>query len=527
MRALAFAGLCLLMLAACSSDDDSSSAGASGAAGNDAGAGGSSGSAGASGAAGSGFGGGQAGAAGQQLSAPFAYGFNSGHTNAAWGDDEYSGLASELGLSGERIKLPEYHLAKWGWDIEVGDMKARESQGVVRNVAFLIGPSADHSTAPAGTESWKLDYYRPANLYEPIFLQSGEINPANYWAAYVYQTVSLYKPWVKVWQVWNEPDWVEDWKTTGSWETQPPTAQQLVRFGGSIFEYVRMLRVTTEAARKADPQARIALGGIGYPSFLSALLRYTDEPQAGAVTADYAKKGGEWFDVLDFHFYPVFAPGNSDDGADGLVDLKKRLEQVLAAANVSGKTWMVTETGAPSVAVGTSPGGAEYARNYYVKAMTMAQAEGISGVHWFLLTDGGGSASSQDPFQHMGLYGDIVGLAEPSQAVRTQTGSACDTIATLLRDASFSPSETAGLALPATVRGAAFRMADSRMAAVLWARAQAGTEEASVELDLPIDRAMIEHAWDWSTSAATTKLTPENGKLHLSLTASPVVLIEQ
>ena len=53
-----------------------------------------------------------------------------------------------------------------------------------------------------------------------------------------------------------------------------------------LFEYIRLLRVTRAAARLADPGARIAVGGLGYPSFLSALLRYTDNPDDGSVSAD-------------------------------------------------------------------------------------------------------------------------------------------------------------------------------------------------------------------------------------------------
>ena len=51
-----------------------------------------------------------------------------------------------------------------------------------------------------------------------------------------------------------------------------PKAADLPRFNGSIHDYVRMLRVTKEAATKADPAALIATGGIGYPTFLAALL---------------------------------------------------------------------------------------------------------------------------------------------------------------------------------------------------------------------------------------------------------------
>ncbi len=75
--------------------------------------------------------------------------------------------------------------------------------------------------------------------------------------------------------MWNEPDWTPDWHTVDRWKTNPPTATELPRFNGSIFDYVRMLRVTWQAAKKADPNALVATGGVGYPPFLDAILRYT------------------------------------------------------------------------------------------------------------------------------------------------------------------------------------------------------------------------------------------------------------
>jgi hypothetical protein len=84
---------------------------------------------------------------------------------------------------------------------------------------------------------------------------------------------------------------VSDWTVTQAWSTSPPTAAELPRFHGSIFDYVRMLRITWEVAHKIDPGAHVAVGGLGYASFLSAVLRYTDNPADGSVTTDYPSTG--------------------------------------------------------------------------------------------------------------------------------------------------------------------------------------------------------------------------------------------
>jgi hypothetical protein len=466
---------------------------------------GSSGSAGSAGASGSGS---------QGPASPFRYGINFGHLNASWGDAEDATLAAKAGARSARLKLPETHLTTWGYEIEVGDMKSYAALGLHDHVAFLSTPTREHSTLPAGEPDWKLEWYKPSKLYEPITLPNGEINPDNPWAIYVYKTVSTYKDWVHVWQVWNEPDWTGDWNVTLTWDTQSPQAKDLPRWNGSIFEYVRLLRVTTEAAKKADPNAKIALGGVGYPSFLGALLRVTDEPNGGAVTADYPKKGGDYFDVLDFHYYPVFSPGSSDVGVDGFLSLRDKMASELTKAGVDGKSWNVTETGAPSEAVGKAPGGVAYARNYLTKVMVQAQAKGIGGVDWFLLAN---TAASDDSFARMGLYEPISGLASTNDAKRTPTGTAYATLSKTLSDAHFDAAATAALGTPAAgVAAYAFVGSSGQRTVVAWARTGT-TEEAQGSVSFPATGPVQRVEWD----GATSTLTPSGGTLTAPVTGSP------
>ena len=125
------------------------------------------------------------------------------------------------------------------------------------------------------------------------------------------RVVTTYSPYIHTWEVWNEPDWAANWQATQTWDTQPPNSRR-PRWNDTIFAYVRLLRVTYEVVHKLDPQGKVTLGGIGYPSFLDAILRYTDDPTAGAASAAYPQKGGAYFDVVSYHYYPLFTPGNSD-----------------------------------------------------------------------------------------------------------------------------------------------------------------------------------------------------------------------
>ncbi|UQA61209.1 hypothetical protein [Polyangium aurulentum] len=507
-------GALLVLLAACSSSPGGGGEGGAGAAGN-GGAGGN--------GPGSGGGGSGAGALGE----PFRHGVNFGFRNPSFTDPDMAMLASEAGADSARLKLPEYHLEKWGWDIEAGDMQKYQELGMSNQVAFLIGPSAAHSTAPDGTPSWQLDEYIPKNLYQPVFLADGAINPDNYWGKYVFETVSTYKTWVRTWEVWNEPDWVSDWQATQTWGTQPPTKEQLVRFHGSIFDYVRMLRVTYEAARKADPQAKIALGGLGYPTFLSAVLRYTDNPADGSVSAEYPETGAKYFDVVSYHYYPLWTPGSSDEGVKGFLNLRDDFAKVLADAGVTGKGWVVTETGASHEAISGSPSGTQYAVNYLLKVMTSAQAAGVGGVDWFALSDGADIGASKDAFAYMGLYLDVAKAATPNDAQRTDTGWAYRTHGELLGGARFDAEATAALALPATLGGAAFRRSDGREAYVLWARAEAAGEDASATYELATSKPLKAYAWDHGKTGESKDLAPSGGKVTLQLGGAPQIFVEE
>ncbi len=459
---------------------------------------------------------------------PFRHGINLGHRNQSWGDPEHAALAVDAGCNSQRTSLPERHLDRWGYDIELNDMEAYGELGMGDRVAFLSEPIAAHSQAPASAESWELAFYPPANLYEPILLDDGTVNPENYWAHYVYQTVLRYSAWVHVWEIWNEPDWVSDWNYTLTWDTDPPTASQLPHWNGSIYEYVRLLRVSTVAARAADPDALIATGGLGYETFLAALLRYTDNPEDGSITDAYPQTGGAYFDVLSFHHYPLYTTGNSDAAVDAYLGHRERFTDVLASAGKEVVGWENTETGAPHRSIPETPSGAEYARHYLLKVLTLAQAEGIDGVHWYTLSDYGAGAPEDrsDGYAWMGLFEDIVDLEAPEAAVHTDSGIASATLGGLLRGATFDADATAALDLSEPVRGAAFGFDDGRAAYVLWARADADTESGSASYSIATDQPLAAHEWDGSRTGAATTLTPSAGVITVDLTTSPTILVE-
>jgi hypothetical protein len=438
--------------------------------------------------------------------------------NPNWTDDMGGWLGTQAGADSNRMKLPEYFLDQWGVGIRTEAATSYATNGMSNLVCFLIGPSDAHSTEPSGTTN--SDDYIPRNLYEPIFQADGTANPNNYWARYVEETVTTYKPWVRIWEVWNEPDWTPNYATTQGWASKAPTVADLPRFNGAIFDYVRMLRVTYAVAKKVDPTAQVALGGIGYPTFLSAILRYTDNPANGVASTDYPSMGGAYFDVLNFHYYPLYTPGNSDAAAAGMFSLKAQFAAELAKANVTGKSWNATETGAPRYALGTNPGGDDYAKNYLLKVMTQAQLEGMIGLDWFLLSDTATPGGSQDPYAYMGLYLDIASLTTMQSAVKSSLGVAYATLGKLLKGARVDAARTAALALPANVGGGAFQAASGHTIVVLWAKASSG-EAATATYALSAGGAVTSYGWDYASTGTTSSLAVTAGRTTVALTSTP------
>ena len=147
---------------------------------------------------------------------------------SGWDDAKVTKLAANVGYKGQRKKIPESHFATWGYGIEIDDSKYCNSVEIYDLVGYLHTPTSEHSSRP--NTSVSTESYPPSNLYEPIWKSDGvTVNPDNYLANYIYNTVTNYKPYVKIWEVWNEPDYVGgNWQVVAGWETSPPSSSDLL-----------------------------------------------------------------------------------------------------------------------------------------------------------------------------------------------------------------------------------------------------------------------------------------------------------
>jgi hypothetical protein len=165
----------------------------------------------------------------------------------------------------------------------------------------------------------KLAFAAPWNTSAPPDLPPGvdplHFPPRDYgaWADYVFQTVSRYRDQIQHWEVWNEPDLASFWY-------------------GTAAQYAELLAISYDAIKRANPNAKVVLGGLalgGPPerlnrNFLTEILNDARYPAA------------QYFDVMNFHHY-----GTPDEARRRMSYVRDALRQ----ANASDKPIWITETG--------------------------------------------------------------------------------------------------------------------------------------------------------------------------------------
>ena len=464
------------------------------------------------------------------LTGPFVYGSNMG-AYAGWTDEQLAEILmgnpardiAGAGVNSLRPAMYDRFVQQWGYDIRLNAFEHYAQLGGKDHTIFLNGPADSHRDQTRYCNGVQSQTF--ANLYEPIWLAEGKINPDNYYADYVYNVVNTYGPYVKYWEVWNEPDYTNNWQATQTWASTDPNPCDLPNFAAPIQSYVRMLRITYEIVRQLDNDALVCVGGLGYPGFLDAILRNTDNPNGGSVSTDYPKKGGEWFDCLSYHVYPMYDLGNnrnSDAAATAVIDHKNAFQDVLDRYGYDGtdhpeKAFIVTEVNIPRKAVGDYVGGDDVQRNFLIKAAVVAQKAGISGLYIYGPAESLPLAQVTEPYQAMGLYQNMP--SSPYDATITPGGVAWRTASQLLRTRQYDPTATAALQLPDAVDGAAFYDADQQdYIYVLWAKTSGATETASGRYTFPAAMG-IENAtqFDWQNRQTSITAT-------VTLTGTPVFI---
>lgn len=207
---------------------------------------------------------------------------------------------------------------------------------------------------------WLIDFYHrngvgmlPILSYSAAWMNESPKTEQDFrdFGEYVFRTVSRYKGKVRCWEVWNEPNIPTFWKP------QP-----------NVSAYVKLLKATYVAAKRADPKCVIVAPGMNMTDI--NWLR------------DMAKEGGlRYFDVMSFHPYSLA------DGPEEMY-LAKQIEDARAVLRANGRpnvSLWITEMGWQAKEGDEKALAAQ--RRFLVQSYVIALAAGVERLFWFNLQD--------------------------------------------------------------------------------------------------------------------------------------------
>ncbi len=470
----------------------------------------------------------------------FLFGSNMGYKNTNWSDQAVSDMLigstergwEGVGVNSLRPALYEGFVEQWGYSIRVDAFQHYADHGARNNAVFIADrPSDAHREKRQYAEGKASQSFE--NLYEPIWDDGKDgtpVNEKNYYAAYVYKLVSIYKDYVKFWEIKNEPDYTSTGNgdrvpgEAGNWWDADPAPGDLTNWNAPIQSYVRLLRVSYEVIKHLDPDAYVCIGGVGYESFLDAVLRNTDNPDGGKVTQDYPYQGGAWFDCLSFHIYPMFHLHSWDNGmryhrhsdaaVQSVIDRKDKFQKRIAKYGYGTeyplKEVICTEVNIPSVQIGNYIGSAVAQRSFLIKMAVRAQQNDFCAIYPYCVWDG--LETSGSAFDHMGFFKSIADSPKGFTPVVNDSGIAWRTASRQLSARMPDAAEIARLSLPAGIAGGAFRSATGDYVYVLWAMTDKDlSESASAVYRFPESmkvKQMMTTAWnEKQTTIAGSSLT--------------------
>ncbi len=458
------------------------------------------------------------------------------------------------GVTAFRPTLPEWFVNGFGYGIRLYAFEHYEQLGMSNHTVFVQGPVEEHR------DMTEYCMGSPSELFSNSYLDIWDggangtpINDANHYAVYMYNVVNTYKDYVRYWEIWNEPDLTSSLNSTADpsmpgswWSTDPDPCDIAIK--APIQHYIRLLRISYEVIKALDPDAYVTTGGIGYPSFLHAILRNTDNPVDGSISPDYPLKGGAYFDVLSYHVYPhidgCYRIGwnndigdfdyqrHSDAGAECLITNKMEFQEVLDEFGYDGTTypekrWIITETNVPRRGVtfgAENYGNDEIQRNWVIKAFVEAQANNIDQVHLFRLGETEDAATATYEFSLMGLYKNL-NASTPYNQEYTDEGIALRTLSETLSGMRYDPIQTAALNLPTSIKGGAFINENGDYKYVLWAVITTDqSEQASASYSFPTSfsiTSLTTFNWSSSIDGISTSVNPQN----IQLSGEPLFLL--
>lgn len=284
-------------------------------------------------------------------------------------------LASEAGLTWQRVSFLWHGLQPTGPDdwnpfyFPDAELSAELDAGRTI-VGLLMGPPA-----------WANGTGRASDPPRNFALAPDD--PNNLWTAYVSKVVSTYRGRIDTWIIWNEPD---------IWDPTFP----IYSWSGTVTDYYRLVKRAYLAAKAANPQATIALGGQTYwwdkkynrELFFKRFLEV-------AMGDETAPANGFYFDAVVLHLY---------NDPSTLYDVPVYYKQLLAAHGLDKPIW-INETNAVPHDDPQSPLPRSDYRltldeqaSYIIQAVANALAAGVQRIGFYKMRDDPGYPPGTEPY---------------------------------------------------------------------------------------------------------------------------------
>jgi hypothetical protein len=174
---------------------------------------------------------------------------------------------------------------------------------------------------------------------------------------------------VKHWEFYNEPDnGIESYAQYGwgYWGHDPEA-------------YAQLLAAVYQPMKEADPEAQIVFGGLAYDNWTSQGGPFVEEFLDGVLQ----NNGGDYFDVMNFHYYPAFR-ANWEPYGRGIIGKASYLRDKLRSYGVD-KPFICTEA---SMWSDEAHGGSDELQSRYVpQVFTRSMAANLKATVWYWLLD--------------------------------------------------------------------------------------------------------------------------------------------
>jgi len=229
------------------------------------------------------------------------------------------------------------------------------------------------------TPGWAVDHASGVGV--PAGLRLPNDHPDNTWATFIRKLMTRHAGRIRHWIIWNEPD---------IWDTG------FQSWGGTVDDFVQLMRVTYTIAHEVDPTMVIHLPAVthwwdvnyGRELFLRRYLQ--------ALTADpMAGENNHYFDALTLHIY--FNP-------DTVYDLSRFYLNLLGEFGIYKPLWIAETNAAPSNDPAWPVPNPQFnitqedQAAYIIQGFAMALAAGAQRVAVYKLADLASDTANPEPF---------------------------------------------------------------------------------------------------------------------------------